>query len=486
MKWTDFERWIQELCTHGSSPVSFNASNLKTSTERLLKKIKELTRNGNNVQEFMQQSYTLPASKTLKAKKSAPIIIDSRCEVRNLLQVNKELAGELYQVRSELEAKEVKEQKLGVELSSQKTKSKNRYKQIKRRDVTLQEKENQVQSLKSKVSKQEKELYLKERNHKILATKERYRAKANYTSGKVHSLKECDIDLENKADELFLKVKELEIVNKDLQNEIYILKIQNEELSSSKSTDFKSTPKTFSGGKFTDPVRQCCIELLQLNVGVKNVEPIIHSVLHNLVGIEVDRLPKYSTMIGMLSEMKVLAYQQLSEELVDSEFTTLHSDGTTKYGQHYGSFQVTTDDSSSYTLGLMDMVSGSSKCTLDRLKSILNDFEKVRGKNTGNKILANIKNTMSDRHVVEKSFNDLLEAYRADVLPSVIEDWDVLIDEEQANISSLNHFFCGMHLIVGMADTAAATLAEWEALQFDSVSQGAAALPKAFSKNETG
>ena len=43
-----------------------------------------------------------------------------------------------------------------------------------------------------------------------------------------------------------------------------------------------------------------------------------------------------------------------------------------------------------------------------------------------------------------------------------------------------------MHLIVGMADTAAATLAEWEALQFDSVSQGAAALPKAFSKNETG
>ena len=38
-----------------------------------------------------------------------------------------------------------------------------------------------------------------------------------------------------------------------------------------------------------------------------------------------------------LSEMEVLPYQHLS----DSEFTTLHSDGTTKYGQHCGSFQVT-------------------------------------------------------------------------------------------------------------------------------------------------
>ena len=41
----------------------------------------------------------------------------------------------------------------------------------------------------------------------------------------------------------------------------------------------------------------------------------------------------------MLSEMEVLNTYQ--DTWSDSEFTTLHSDGTTKYGQHCGSFQVT-------------------------------------------------------------------------------------------------------------------------------------------------
>ena len=43
-----------------------------------------------------------------------------------------------------------------------------------------------------------------------------------------------------------------------------------------------------------------------------------------------------------------------------------------------------------------------------------------------NKILASLKNTMSDRHIVEKNFNELLESYRSEILPEVINEWQEL------------------------------------------------------------
>ena len=64
-----------------------------------------------------------------------------------------------------------------------------------------------------------------------------------------------------------------------------------------------------------DNVRRCCIELMSFNVGMKQVEPVIKSVLHNLTNLEVAKLPKLSTLVAMLPEMKTRAYQQLGEEL---------------------------------------------------------------------------------------------------------------------------------------------------------------------------
>ena len=206
--------------------------------------------------------------------------------------------------------------------------------------------------------------------------------------------------------------------NKDSEYEALLM--ENEELIEAQTTE---TVSTFDSGRFKDSVRQCCIELLSLNVGICNVEPIIRTVMCNIGGIEVDRLPKYSTLVNMLSEMKVIAYAQLSEELADSQHTTLHSDGTTKFGHHYGSFQISTDKSA-YTLGLMEMSSGSARHTLDCLKDVLTDISKGTSSNAGSKILGNIKNTMSDRHIiVEKSFNTLLENYRLEVLPLVIDNY---------------------------------------------------------------
>ena len=129
-----------------------------------------------------------------------------------------------------------------------------------------------------------------------------------------------------------------------------------------------------------------------MNVGVKNVDPIIRTVLSNIAGMTVDRLPKYTTTVEMLPEMKALAYKQIAEKLQVSQQLTLHSDGTSKFGQHYGSFQVSTTESS-YSLGLGEMLCGSAQCTLDTLKLILSEIDVVAGEGSGNTILANIKNT---------------------------------------------------------------------------------------------
>ena len=132
-------------------------------------------------------------------------------------------------------------------------------------------------------------------------------------------------------------------------------------------------------------------------------------------------------------------------------------------------FQVSTADSS-YSLGLAEMATGSALNTRDLLLQILDDINAVytsyRGDvpNVSSRIIANIKNTMSDRHIVEKNFNQLLEDYRTEILPSVVKDWESISEDERASLSKMHNFFCGMHFMVGLAESAGAVLKSWEDL----------------------
>ena len=90
---------------------------------------------------------------------------------------------------------------------------------------------------------------------------------------------------------------------------------------------------------------------------------------------------------------------------------------------------------------------------------------------------------MSDRHIVQKNFNSLLEEYRAQILPEVITSWQDLSSEDQQSISSLNNFFCGLHLLVGIADVSSSTLLQWEATHFSEDPAGAGVLVR---KSESG
>ena len=227
--------------------------------------------------------------------------------------------------------------------------------------------------------------------------------------------------------------------NKQLQGEIKLLKEKinslDLELSETIESTIDTTIKTFEGGKYTDDVRACVYELLSLNVGVRNVAPVIRCVLSSLAHKSVDRLPSYGLTCHMILESLAVVQAQLGEALSETPgYTTLQSDGTTKYGQHYAALDVQ-DSSTTYSLGLRQIFSGSSVDTLETLKEILHDVDAVQlqlgKKAVSSKIVMKIKNTMSDRHAAEKAFNGLLHNFRADILPTIAENWSNMTDEEK-------------------------------------------------------
>ena len=65
---------------------------------------------------------------------------------------------------------------------------------------------------------------------------------------------------------------------------------------------------------------------------------------------------------------------------------------------------------------------------------------------------------MSDRASSHKAFNTLLSEYRAEVLPQVVSNWDSMSEDEQQSMSQMYNFFCGMHLVVNMAETVSESL----------------------------
>ena len=72
---------------------------------------------------------------------------------------------------------------------------------------------------------------------------------------------------------------------------------------------------TFERGKYLDNIRACCYELLSFNVGVKNIEKVIRSVLSNMTGKSISRLPSKTTLCDMMIESLTVAQAQLAEKL---------------------------------------------------------------------------------------------------------------------------------------------------------------------------
>ncbi|CAH1242546.1 Hypp6825 [Branchiostoma lanceolatum] len=51
----------------------------------------------------------------------------------------------------------------------------------------------------------------------------------------------------------------------------------------------------------------------------------------------------------------------------------------------------------------------------------------------------------------QKKFNRMLEAYRAEILPEVVNGWNDLSEEEQQQFKEMNHLYCNLHALIGFA-----------------------------------
>lgn len=470
INWEDFYGWIQAL-TEEKVP---KLATLKVTLARLDKACVKLTRNKEHdkLQQLMDESALVTCTEekrgySCKVMNPIPIVTEpSSYELKTLQKVNIDLAGELKESEAALNDEKMKTDELSAKLS--KLSIRNVNKKLKRRDNKIKESqccmENLTKEIESKsvtIAKLENKLESAQQGKECYRSKLNRCLKASSTSQTAYDEIQCQ--LVALKEECQLKIDCLENQVVELRSEMQTLKVEYKEMQI-KVEDGKIETQVHSQ-LYTDNVRQCCLELLSMNVGILQVDPIIRSVLKNIAGMEVDKLPKPASLVRMLTELKCLAYQQIADELQECENITLHSDGTSKFGQHYGSFQISTD-TTAYSLGLSQMLTGSAQQTLDVFKQILSDFQQTVGSQAKAKLVTGIKNTMSDRHIVQKNFNCLLEEYRALILPEVITSWHDLSSEEQQSMSSLNNFFCGLHLLIGMADTAASTLLQWEATHF--------------------
>lgn len=297
--------------------------------------------------------------------------------------------------------------------------TRNSNKRLKRREDTISKQKECIEQQRQTIKEYEKKLERTETNVQNLKKKlNRVNHRASYWEGRFTNAKQ---QRKEKNSQLQHEIKQLkrEISNLDLNNaELH------EELESVMACD---EIVTFEGGKYTDDVRACVYELLALNVGVRNVRTIIQCVLKNMAHKSVGRLPSHGLTCQMIVESLTVAQAQLGEELLKSDYLTLQTDGTTKYGDHFATYDVNfSQDEQPFTLGLRHVFSGSAIDTLDTFKEILEDINNVQkaiGKDAvSSEIVAKIKNTMSDRHSAEKKFNDLLHDYRMDLLPTVVEN----------------------------------------------------------------
>ncbi|WAR04473.1 hypothetical protein MAR_019842, partial [Mya arenaria] len=126
---------------------------------------------------------------------------------------------------------------------------------------------------------------------------------------------------------------------------------------------------------------------------------------------------------------------------------------------------IISDDKQNY-LGLREMANKSGASTADTLQQIIQDISvyctQSDNLGLGYDLLTNIKNTMSDRANTVKTFNDLLNAYRQECLTKVIDDYDQLSEDENNLCGQMNNFFCGLHLLVAIADVCETSTTKFE------------------------
>ena len=256
----------------------------------------------------------------------------------------------------------------------------------------------------------------------------------------------CNVFIENNK-ELKKSIVEKNLSISYLENEVF----QAQESNNIITTD--------NHGAFNSSVVKCVMELLDAKVSVHQVSPVINAV-GELCGKSFSSLPSVTTINRINDRRASIAREQLSN-VSNEKNTTLQSDETRKYGDTYETFCLNTSNKE-YILGVREMSDKSANSCIETLEEIIEDINISSSSNSGNEIITNIKNTMSDRAPTEKKFQSLLENFRSEQLQST-DEWDDLTQSQKEEKCKMNNFYCGLHLLVNFAEIADKETKETEA-----------------------
>ena len=220
---------------------------------------------------------------------------------------------------------------------------------------------------------------------------------------------------------------------------------------------------TFDEGRncYTSDMQTCVYSLLQSNVPSSSIAPVISAVL-KLAKRKTTILPSRTTVNCMNVQRLIIAHKQAEEQFAKQKNTCLLSDETCKFGRKYQGMHAADEDGNIWVLGIREMATKSGQSVLGTLLEILSDIDYVSTKSnneTSKQILLNISCTMSDRAATQIKFNELLQDFRKEVVTELYGNkWVELPEKEQYSLYRLCNFFCGLHLLVHLAEAASAAL----------------------------
>ena len=165
-------------------------------------------------------------------------------------------------------------------------------------------------------------------------------------------------------------------------------------------------------------------------LSARNMQHATEVVLKELTGIEVEQLPKTTFANYMLLEARMLAQIQVEDELTTADFiineeNTVHSDGTSKKGHSYLTYDIKKkNDGTVLVAGLRSVGGGDAQTQLNTLKEVVKDPGESIGDDNHfvKKVFSSIKNLMPDHCATQKKFNKIFTEFRCSVLPDIVSN----------------------------------------------------------------
>ena len=150
--------------------------------------------------------------------------------------------------------------------------------------------------------------------------------------------------------------------------------------------------------------------IAECGVSQTKVNRVMQTVLHNLTGNTLIRLPSAGVISRLMIEAKMIANRHLLETLTDENMNfTLHQDGTSKHHRQFESFQVTRNDVESFSADIVEVGKRDAATLFDSFTTLLSDLaDSISGtdeRKNLSKTVAAIIASMSDQGSVNHVFN---------------------------------------------------------------------------------